>query len=146
MSTVESPTLIPGGLHADARGSVAFVNDFHFAGVDRFYILRCSKVREPRGWVGHQRDRKWFIPVHGSFFVAVVRPDHWTNPQRTLHVAQYVLRSDAPAVLEVPPGHATTQVALEEGAALFVLSSGRIEDARSDDFRFPIDQWPIILD
>ena len=36
-STMDRPTLIEGGLHVDARGSVAFVNDFDFKGVDRFY-------------------------------------------------------------------------------------------------------------
>jgi hypothetical protein len=32
---------------------------------------------------------------------------------------------------------------LNQKAVLMVFFSGKIEDARKDDFRFSVDQWPI---
>jgi hypothetical protein len=38
---------------------------------------------------------------------------------------------------------ATGSVNLNPEAILMIFSSGRIEDAQSDDYRFPVDHWPI---
>jgi hypothetical protein len=46
-------------------------------------------------------------------------------------------------VLHVPPGYATGSVNLSKETILMIFSSGRIEDAKSDDFRFPVEQWAI---
>lgn len=143
METNENPHLIPGGLHVDARGSVSFVNDFDFKGVDRFYTIRCHRPGEPRGWVGHRRDRKWFSAVQGTILVAVVKPDLWEFPTSNLPVERFVLSSAKPAVLCVPSGYATAQVSLTGDAILMVFSSGTIAQAKEDDFRFPPDTWSI---
>ena len=141
---IESPRLVQGGLHVDMRGTVSFVNDFDFKGVDRFYTIRPHRAREPRGWTGHQRDHKWFTCVQGSFLVAVVKPDIWDSiPTSNLPIERYVLSAAKPSVLSVPPGHATGMMALSDDAILMVFSSGKIQDARNDDFRFALHVWPI---
>lgn len=177
------PHLIPGGRKVDARGSVSFVNGFDFKGVDRFYWIEANQPNTPRGWVGHQREHKWFSVIRGEVLVAVVAPDNWcsrepengradlpvgpdaqqhvptadqgraarivsekSNPSRNLSVARFTLTSANPQVLHVPPGHATGSVHLTAEAILMIFSSGKIEDAPSDDFRFPADYWPILLE
>jgi dTDP-4-dehydrorhamnose 3,5-epimerase len=135
--------LIPGGQHADERGTVSFVNEFDFKGVDRFYWVTAGEVNVLRGWVGHRREQKWFTVAQGEVLVAVVRPDDWERPSQDLPVARYLLSAAHPQVLHKPPGHATASVNLNKEAVLLVFSSGKIEAAKSDDFRFPVDYWPI---
>lgn len=137
------PKLIQGGLHVDTRGTLSFVNDFDFKGVDRFYMIRCHRPGEPRGWTGHRRDAKWFSCVQGTFLVAVVAPDDWKAPARNLPVERFVLSAQKPAVLHVPPGYATGQVALSDDAILMVFSSGAIQQAKEDDYRFSLDTWSV---
>lgn len=136
--------LIKGGIHVDARGIVAYVNDFDFQGVDRFYTVRAFRAFELRGWVGHQRDQKWFYAVYGTTLISVVRPDQWESPARSLPVERFVLSSEQPQVLHVPPGYATGSAGLTHNAILMVLSSGGIETTHTDDYRFPVNTWPII--
>lgn len=138
------PRIINGGLHVDARGIVSFVNDFDFNGVDRFYTIRAHRPQDLRGWVGHQRDHKWFFAVQGTTMIAVVKPDQWDRPASDLPVERFVLSAAKPQVLHVPPGHATGSVNLSQDALLMVFSSGKIEDAKTDDYRFAIDSWPIL--
>ena len=137
------PRLIDGGLHTDDRGTVSFANDFDLAGVDRFYTIRFGRPNTPRGWLGHRRDVKWFTAVQGEVRVAVVEPDDWGSPASDLPVNRYTLSAGTPQVLHVPAGHATASAGLTDDAILLVFSSGRIEDAKSDDYRFPVDIWDL---
>jgi dTDP-4-dehydrorhamnose 3,5-epimerase len=140
-----SPVLIEGGCHADARGSLSFINGFNFQGVDRFYWVQTAEPGIERGWVGHQREHKWFAVVHGEVLVSVVRPDDWQSPSRELPVTRYVLSATSPQVLHVPSGHATGSVSLTPGAILVIFSSGNLVQSKTDDFRFPVDYWAIQL-
>ena len=133
--------LIKGGLHLDQRGIVSFVNDFDFKGVDRFYTIKAHKVGEPRGWIGHKREHKWFTALAGTLIVAVVAPDNWENPSKNLPVQHFTLSALKPAILHVPPGHATSSTMLTEDALLGIFSSGKIENAAEDDWRFDIKIW-----
>lgn len=135
---------IEGGLHVDQRGVVSFVNDFDLKNVDRFYTVRAHTVGEPRGWVGHQCEHKWFSPLSGTMLVAVVAPDDWELPSSNLLVQRYVLSSLKPAVLHVPAGHTIASVMLTADALLGVFSSGRIEDAEKDDWRFDVGTWDVM--
>jgi dTDP-4-dehydrorhamnose 3,5-epimerase len=139
-----NPHLIQGGQHVDARGCVSFVNGFDFQGVDRFYWVQVGPTNVQRGWVGHQREHKWFSVISGQVLVAVVRPAHWQCPSRDLPVARYTLSAANPQVLHVPPGHATGSINLTPEAILMIFSTGKIEDAHNDDFRFPLEHWPIL--
>ena len=137
------PRIIGGGLHVDARGIVSFVNDFDFQGVDRFYTIRAHRLHDLRGWVGHQRDHKWFFAVQGTTLIAIVKPDRWDSPASNLPVERFILSAAKPQVLHVPPGHATGSVNLSPDAILMIFSSGRMECAHEDDYRFPANTWPI---
>ncbi len=139
-----SPRLIEGGLHVDARGAVGFVNDFDLKGVDRMYWVRAHRPNCPRGWVGHRREQKWFWVVAGTVLIAVVRPDQWDSPNRDLPVQPYVLCASKPQVLHVPPGYCTASMGLTGNAILLICSSGSIQNAKADDFRFPPDYWRIL--
>jgi len=111
--------------------------------VDRFYTIRAHRANEPRGWRGHRIEQKWFTVVKGTILLAAVRPDDWTLPACNLPVEQYVLSEMKPRVLHVPAGYATASMALTEDAIMVVFSSGRIEDAKQDDYLFPVDTWKI---
>ncbi len=138
------PQLIEGGVHVDSRGTISYVNGFNFDGVDRSYVIRPHSLHEYRGWVGHRREMKWFWVIQGTILVAVVRPDDWDLPASNLPVERFVLSAIKPQVLHVPAGYATASVNLSSDAILMVFSSGRMEDAKADDYRFPLDTWPII--
>ena len=136
--------LIKGDLHVDTRGIVAFVKDFNFEGVDRSYVIRSHRSHERRGWVGHQREQKWFWAIQGTVLIAVVEPDNWERPTSSLPVKRFVLSSAKPKVLHVPAGYATGSMSLCANSILMIFSSGKIEDAKIDDYRFPVDTWPMI--
>ncbi|HNU30578.1 MAG TPA: hypothetical protein PKN00_15385 [Sedimentisphaerales bacterium] len=144
MHSEEKLRLIEGGLHVDVRGAVLFVNGFDFAGVNRFYLVWSHQVRTPRGWVGHQREHKWFVAAQGTILLATVQPDRWDYPANNLPVERFVLCSMKPAVLSVPPGYATASMMLSADALLIVFSSGKIEDAHADDYRFPVETWSVV--
>jgi hypothetical protein len=135
--------LIEGGSHTDARGIVTFFNDFNVSEADRFYTVRSHRIHQIRGWIGHRREHKWFTALAGSLIVAVVTPDNWDAPSRNLEVKEFTLSSIEPAMLHVPPGHATASIMLTPDAHLGVFSSGKIEDAGSDDYRFDAGMWKI---
>lgn len=140
---VRSVRRIAGGVHRDARGTVCFVNDFDFSRVDRFYTVKPSRVGELRGWVGHRRDWKWFYVARGTFDIGVVKVSDCAAPDRTAPVECFRLEAESPAVLEVPPGYFTASRSRSRGAILTVFSSGKIESARTDDFRQPADFWKL---
>jgi dTDP-4-dehydrorhamnose 3,5-epimerase-like enzyme len=137
------PRILEGGLHVDVRGTVSFINDFDFRGVDRFYSIRSHRPFEPRGWRGHQREHKWFTVVQGSVLVAVVRPDNWDFPDHSLPVERFILSAAKPCILQVPAGNATGSLSLSEDAILMVFSSGKIQDADDDTYPFPVGTWEI---
>lgn len=139
----DQPRITAGGLHADSRGLLAFFNDFTLSGVDRFYIIRPDRPRAVRGWTGHQREQKWFTAVEGTIAVAVVRPDDWRSPDAHLPVSVFVLAATKPQMLTVPPGHATAIVGISSQSALLAFSTGTIDNAPSDTYRFPPDLWTI---
>ena len=141
--SLQTPVLIEGGCHVDARGSLSFVNGFDFQGVERFFWVHSAEAGVLRGWSGHQREHRWFSVVHGEVLVAVVRPDGWQSPSRDLPVTRFRLSAVCPQVLHVPPGHATGSLNLDPGAILLIFSSGTLDQSKTDDFRFPVDRWPI---
>lgn len=138
-----TPKIIEGGLHIDVRGTVSFVNGFDFQGVERFYTIRTHRPYEPRGWRGHRREHKWFTVVQGTVLVSVVKPDDWASPACSLPVERFILSAAEPRILHVPAGHATGSMSLSDDAILLVFSSGRVEDAKDDDYAFPVETWKV---
>jgi len=140
----EIPTLLQGGRHMDARGTLSFVNEFDFRGVERFYWVEAGQANVLRGWVGHKREHKWFAVIHGEALIAAVEPDDWKRPRADLPVLRYTLSGTNPQVLHIPPGYATGNVNVAADTILMIFSSGTIENAKTDDFRFAVEQWPIV--
>lgn len=138
------PRLLEGGLHVDARGTLGYLGGFDMRRIQRVHWIRAHQANAVRGWVGHRREHKYFTVLHGVVLLAVVRPDQWECPARDLQVQRYVLCASKPQVLHVPPGYATGNADLTGGGILVVFSSGKFEDSKADDFRFPVDYWSII--
>ena len=140
----ETPVIIEGGMHIDARGVVGYVNDFDFAGVERAYTIRWQQTPVQRGWVGHQREHKWFWAMQGAVVISVVKPNCWSQPADDLPVTRFVLSEKKSQILHVPPGHAIGMVNSVKDSLLMVFSSGRIGQHQGDDYRFHINIWPIL--
>ena len=143
MTNENNISIINGGTHTDIRGTVTFVNDFDFKGVDRFYTIRAHRAYEARGWRGHQIEQKWFTVVKGTILLAAVKPDDWTHPATDLPVERFVLSETKPSILHVPVGYATGSMALTDDAILIIFSSGNIKDTAKDEFVFPLDTWSV---
>jgi hypothetical protein len=54
----DKPVMLSGGLALDDRGEVAFVNEFNFRGVKRFYMVSNHRAGYIRAWHGHRREGK----------------------------------------------------------------------------------------
>ncbi len=143
MDLGHEPVLIEGGLAVDDRGSVAFVNDFGFLGVKRFYVVRNHHRGFVRAWHAHRREAKYVTVVSGSAVVGAVRIDDWDHPSPDLKVHRYVLSAQKPAVLYIPPGHANGFMSLTEDAVLVFYSTATVEESRSDDVRYDARLWDI---
>lgn len=138
-----TPILITGGVQADPRGSVSFVNDFDLEPVRRVYFIMNDKSAPLRAWQAHKIERKWFICAVGSFKISLVKIDDWNNPSKKLPVENYLLQANMPSVLFVPGGYANAICSLEDGSLLQVYSDTLIEQAQNDQFKFSKDYWPV---
>lgn len=137
------PLLMTGGLAADDRGELAFVNDFHFEGVKRFYTVSNYRQGFIRAWHGHKREAKYVTAIAGAALVGAVRIDNWAQPSRELHVDRFVVSAHRPSVLYIPPGHANGFMSLTSDLKLIFFSSSTLEESQSDDFRFDSRFWDI---
>jgi len=138
---IQKPELIKGGLSVDDRGTVSFVNEFKFEKVKRFYQIQNHSSGFIRAWHGHRHEAKYFYVTKGTFLVGCVQVDDWENPSKGLIVHRYVLSSQSPSVLYIPPGFANGLKSLSEDALLMVFSTSTLEDSIKDDIRFPSRYW-----
>ena len=135
------PRLIPGKLAVDDRGEVAFVNDFDFAGVKRFYAVSNHARGFVRAWHGHQREGKYMTVVRGSILVCCVEVDDWARPSRDLAIQRFVVSERSPAVLSIPGGYAHGTLSLSEEAKAIFFSTATLQESQADDFRFDARYW-----
>lgn len=138
---MEQPRLIEGGLAIDDRGSLAFVNEFNFEGVRRFYIVSNHRSGFVRAWHGHRHEAKYVLALSGAAIVGVVAIDNWDNPARDLPVRRYVLTEYKPALLYIPAGHANGFETLRPDTKLLFLSTATLEESRGDDLRYDAHYW-----
>lgn len=137
----DSSYIIDGGKGIDDRGSVSFVNDFDFRGVKRFYVVENFSPGTVRAWHGHQREAKYVYVPHGTALVGIVKVDNWDTPRRDLPVMRYVLSSQQPKILYIPPGFANGFRILEYGTKIIFFSTSSLDESKGDDIRFPHDYW-----
>lgn len=135
------PELLRGDLAVDDRGEVAFVNEFDFDGVKRFYTVANHQRGFVRAWHGHRHESKFVLAVSGAALVCCVEVDDWENPSRDLEVKRFVLSAEKPAVLHVPAGHVNGFMTLTDHAKLIFFSTSTLDESVGDDIRFPARFW-----
>lgn len=136
-----SPKLIEGDLSIDDRGEVAFVNEFHFDGIKRFYIVSNNRAGFVRAWHAHRLESKYVTVVQGTAVVAVVLIDNWECPSKQVPVHRYVLSARKPSVLCIPSGYANGFMSLTEDAKLFYFSTAAVAESKEDDVRYDARYW-----
>jgi dTDP-4-dehydrorhamnose 3,5-epimerase-like enzyme len=136
-----TPQIIEGGLAVDDRGDLAFVNDFHFEGVKRFYIVSNHRAGFVRAWHAHRHEGKYVTAVQGAAIVAAVAIDNWEKPSKNAEVHRYVLSAQKPSVLYIPPGYANGFMSLTTDARLMIFSTSTLEESRDDDVRYDARYW-----
>jgi len=127
---------IQGGLFADDRGFLRFVNDFDFSDVKRFYQVENHSKNFVRAWHGHKKEGKYVYVARGSALVGAVNMD-------SEEVYKTTLTSQSPSMLFIPPGFANGFKTLEENTILMFFSTSTLEESKGDDIRFDYDKWNI---
>lgn len=137
----EKPEIIKGGSFTDDRGTLRFVNDFHFNDVKRFYFIKHLNTQTVRAWQGHQFEKKYFYPVSGSFVLAWVKIDNFKNPSVNLIPDYHILSSANSEIVSIPKGYANGLKALEPNSELLLFSDMTVEESLNENIRFPADWW-----
>lgn len=140
---MNKPTLIPGGIAIDDRGSVSFVNDFDFKNVKRFYAVANHRQGFVRAWHGHKKEAKYVLVTSGAALVGAVKIDNWEKPASTLEPEKYVLAASKPALLFIPAGYANGFKSLTKDTKIMFFSTSTLEESKGDDFRYPARHWDI---
>lgn len=127
-----------GGVAADDRGTVKFVNDFDFAGVRRFYQVENHRSGFIRAWHGHRKEGKYVYVVTGAALIGVVEFE-----RKDAEVKKVVLCEESPKVLWIPAGNANGAMTLRPNTKIMYFSTATMEETQGDDIRFPYDEWNI---
>lgn len=133
--------VIQGEVFRDERGQISSLNEFHFEGVKRTYIIHHPDASVVRGWHAHQHERKWFYCVKGRFSVALVKVDDWDNPSPNLKAEVFHLDENDSKIVCVPAGYANCLKAQKDGAIMQVFSDKTLEDALGDSWRYDRNMW-----
>jgi dTDP-4-dehydrorhamnose 3,5-epimerase len=133
--------IVEGSISADHRGFISHVNDFNMEGVERFYFIHHPDASIVRAWHAHQREKKWFYVVKGSFTMAFVKIDDWNNPSPDLLPEVFLLSEKESRVLCIPEGYANGIKANEPDSVLMVFSGKRMPEALEDSWRYDQNLW-----
>ncbi|MBI2552369.1 dTDP-4-dehydrorhamnose 3,5-epimerase family protein [Candidatus Uhrbacteria bacterium] len=139
----EEPRIITGGLSVDDRGQTAFVNEFNFAGVKRFYLVENYAQGFVRAWHGHKQAGKYVLVINGAALIGAVRLDNFEAPSKEAKVHRFVLSANKPAVLYIPPGYANGAMTLTSDAKIMYFATDTLEETKTDDYRFEARYWDI---
>lgn len=137
----DKPFIISGARAKDTRGSVSFVNAFTFPNVKRFYVVENSPKNPIRAFHGHFKETKYVFAVTGLALLVLVALDNANTPNKRCRVYRYVLRSQKPEIVYVPPGFANGFKALERQTKVIFFSTASVEESEADDHRYPYDYW-----
>ena len=146
---METPRLIKGGVAADDRGFVRFVNDFNFENVKRFYQVENHRAGFIRAWHGHLYESKYVYVPRGAALVGAVPLGYFqtvdfdgvgTIPGDILtKINRIVLTDKNPQIWYIPKGYANGFKTLEPNTIVQFFSTATIEEALKDDIRYPWD-------
>lgn len=137
------PRLIKGGMVADKRGRVSFVNEFDFKGIKRFYMIENARVGYIRAWHGHKNEGKFILVAKGAALFGTVALDNWEAPSKDLEVKRFVINSKSPAVLCIPPGSAIGLTSLAKDTRIIIFSTSTLQESEQDDIRYDPHYWPL---
>lgn len=132
-----------GDIAVDDRGRLAFINDFNFEGVKRFYQVRNHRRGFVRAWHGHKIEAKYVTVVQGSAIVGAVKIDDWDNPSKDLKPERWVLSGDKPQVIYLPAGFANGFMSLTDDLIIMFFSTTTLAESQGDDYRFDARYWDI---
>lgn len=135
--------LIEGGMAADDRGAVSFVNDFDFSGVKRFYMVTNHHAGFVRAWHAHRHEAKYITVLRGAAVIGAVKIDNWKSPSRKAPISRYVLSAQKPTVMYIPAGHANGLMSLTDDTIILVFSTASLDESREDDIRYDARYWDI---
>ena len=133
--------VIQGEIFHDERGQISSLNDFHFEGVKRTYIIHHPDASVIHGWHAHQFERKWFYCIKGSFTVALVKVDDWNSPSPDLQAELFHLTESDSCLVCVPAGYANCLKAHEAGSIMQVYSDKVLSEALGDSWRYDKNMW-----
>ena len=131
---------IEGARFEDYRGSVSFVNDFKFEGIERFYVITNSDENPVRAWQGHKIEQRWFSAINGSFQITLITPNDWENPTEIVQKHTFILESGTLDVLHIPSGFLSHIKALQDNAQLLVLADYKLGEI-ADEYKFPLETF-----
>jgi len=130
--------IMNGGVFADDRGKLRFVNDFDFSKVKRFYQVENHRQGFIRAWHGHVHEGKYVYVASGTALVgAVPLDDNNAEPKK------FIMTSEKPQVLWIPPNYANGFMNLEKDTIILFFSTSTLEESKGDDIRFAYDKWNI---
>lgn len=132
---------IQGEIFRDFRGRINSLNEFHFEGVKRTYIIYHPDPSVVRGWHGHQHERKWFYCIKGAWTVALVEIDDWENPSKDLKPTVVELSEDDSKLICVPAGYANCLKAHKPDSVMQVFSDVPLPEAYGDSWRYEPSMW-----
>ena len=133
--------IIEGEIFRDHRGQISSLNEFHFDGVRRTYIIHHPDASVVRGWHAHPHERKWFYCIKGNFTLALVEIDDWENPSRELEAQIFELSEERSRLVCVPAGYANCLKAGTDSSVMLVLSDKTLDEAIDDSWRYDSSMW-----
>jgi dTDP-4-dehydrorhamnose 3,5-epimerase-like enzyme len=131
------PEILRGGLAIDDRGTLAYLNTAPLEKTVRLYAVENFSTDTIRAFHGHKIEEKILFVASGSAIV-VLAP---MNEDKLEHYTRYTLSGRSPSLLRIPAGYANGFRALEPNTKLLFFSSVTLEQAKTDDYRFPYDYF-----
>jgi len=133
--------IISGEKRADSRGMVSFVNNFTFEKVKRFYQVESKNNSIIRAFHGHMKEGKYAYVTAGKMLLCAVYLDVKNKPSKKNKVERFILSSDKPQILFIPPRHANGFKSLKARSKVIFFSTSSLKESLRDDYRFPYDYW-----
>jgi len=141
MSEIFGAQLIKGGNYSDARGEMAFVNEFKPADAQRFYTIKHPSTAVVRAWQGHEFEQKYFFPLTGQFLIAFVQIDNFEQPSINLGARFVILDAEDTCLLKIPAGYANGLKAVTPNAMVGVFSGFELEKSVNEKRRYDPNLW-----
>src|SRR5208282_214835 len=145
-----SPNILKGGIAIDDRGVLSYLNVAPLEKVCRLYAIENFSLHTIRAFHGHMVEEKGVLVVSGSAIVVIAKmTGDFSQPMtcdrlqalRLEDPKRYVLSERSPQLLVVPAGYANGFRALEPNTKILFFSTTTIQQAATDDYRFPADYF-----